>query len=89
VIGDLPVAAIDTGLILKIIEPLWTTKTVTATRLRGRLESVLDWAAARNYRTGENPARWRGHLDNCCRPARRWRRSTTTTPCHTPSCRRS
>jgi integrase len=63
VIGDLPVAAIDTGLIMQIIEPLWTTKTETASRLRGRLESILDWATARNYRTGENPARWRGHLD--------------------------
>ena len=48
---------------MQIIEPLWTTKTETASRLRGRLESILDWATARNYRTGENPARWRGHLD--------------------------
>jgi integrase len=74
VIGDLPVAAVDTGLIMRIIEPLWvgTTdaqgnavppKTETASRLRGRLESILDWATARNDRTGENPARWRGHLD--------------------------
>lgn len=44
-------------------EPLWSTKTETASRLRGRLESILDWATARGYRTGENPARWRGHLD--------------------------
>ena len=63
VIGDLPVAEIDTTLVLRIIEPLWTTKTETASRLRGRIESILDWATARNYRTGENPARWRGHLD--------------------------
>jgi integrase len=69
VVGDLPVAAIDTGLIMQIIEPLWTTKTETASRLRGRLESILDWATARNYRTGENPARWRGHLDKLL-PAR-------------------
>jgi integrase len=69
VIGELPVAAIDTGLILQIIEPLWTTKTETASRLRGRLESILDWATARSYRTGANPARWRGHLQQLL-PAR-------------------
>jgi integrase len=69
VIGDLPVAAIDTALIMQIIEPLWTTRTETASRLRGRLESILDWAKARNYRAGENPARWRGHLDQLL-PAR-------------------
>jgi integrase len=63
VIGDLPVADVDTTLVLRIIEPIWTTKTETASRLRGRIESILDWATARNYRTGENPARWRGHLD--------------------------
>jgi integrase len=56
-------------LILQIIEPLWTTKTETASRLRGRVESILDWATARNYRTGDNPARWRGHLQRLL-PAR-------------------
>jgi integrase len=61
-IGALPVAAIDTALVLKVIEPLWGTKTETASRLRGRIESILDWARVRGYRTGENPARWRGHL---------------------------
>ncbi len=69
VIGDLPVGEIDTGLVLKILEPIWTSKTETAGRVRGRLESVLDWAAARGYRNGENPARWRGHLDKLL-PAR-------------------
>jgi integrase len=49
--------------VLKVIEPLWTTKPETASRLRGRIESILDWASAREYRAGENPARWRGHLD--------------------------
>jgi integrase len=68
-IGDLPVGEIDTGLVLKILEPIWTSKTETAGRVRGRLESVLDWAAARGYRSGENPARWRGHLDKLL-PAR-------------------
>ena len=63
VIGKLPVADVDTGLILKILEPIWNTKTETASRLRGRIESVLSWATTRKYREGENPARWRGHLD--------------------------
>lgn len=61
--GDLSVADVDTPHILKILEPIWATKTETASRVRGRIESVLDWAAARNYRQGDNPARWRGHLD--------------------------
>lgn len=63
VIGELPVSAVDTGLILEIIEPIWTTKTETASRLRGRIEKILDWATPRGYRSGENPARWRGHLE--------------------------
>jgi integrase len=62
-LGDLPVAAVDRGLCLKVLEPIWHTKSETASRVRGRIESVLDWAAARGYRAGENPARWRGHLD--------------------------
>jgi integrase len=64
IIGDLPVAAIDTGLVLKVIEPIWNTKPETASRVRGRIESVLNWAKVREYRLGDNPARWRGHLDN-------------------------
>lgn len=62
VIGDLPVSEIDTPHVLKILEPIWKTKTETASRLRGRIETVLDSAKARGYRQGENPARWRGHL---------------------------
>jgi integrase len=56
----------DIGLpqVLKVLEPIWTTKTETATRVRSRIESVLNWATVRQYRTGANPARWRGHLDN-------------------------
>jgi hypothetical protein len=61
-IGKLSVAAIDTGLVLKVIEPIWSTKTETASRVRGRIESVLDWATVRGYRTGDNPARWKGHI---------------------------
>ncbi len=62
-IGDLPVGSVDTGAVVKIIEPLWREKTETASRLRGRIESILDYAKARGWREGENPARWRGHLD--------------------------
>ena len=63
VIGALPVQAVDTGLVLKVLEPIWTAKPETASRVRGRLESILDFAKVRGYRDGENPARWRGHLD--------------------------
>ena len=69
VFGDLPVQAIDVTLVMKAVEPIWKTKTETASRVRQRIESVLDWATARGYRKGENPARWRGHLDNLL-PAR-------------------
>lgn len=62
-INDLPVDAIDTALVLKCLEPQWATKCETMTRVRQRIETVLDWAAARKLRIGENPARWRGHLD--------------------------
>ncbi|WP_087724472.1 tyrosine-type recombinase/integrase [Pandoraea sp. PE-S2T-3] len=62
--GSLPIADIDTGLVMKVLEPIWISKTETASRLRGRIESVLDWATARGHRTGENPARWKGHLDH-------------------------
>jgi integrase len=68
-IGTLPVQAIDTALVLKVLEPIWTTKPETAGRVRGRIEAVLDWAKVREYRQGENPARWRGHLDKLL-PAR-------------------
>jgi integrase len=63
VIGGLSVQTVDTGLVLKVLEPIWTTKPETAGRVRGRLESILDFAKVRDYRDGENPARWRGHLD--------------------------
>jgi integrase len=63
VIGALSIAAIDTALVLKVLEPIWNTKSETASRVRGRIESVIDWGKARGYRQGENPARWRGHLD--------------------------
>ena len=69
VFGSLPVQAVDVGLVMKALEPIWQTKPETASRLRGRIEAVLDWATVREYRKGENPARWRGHLDKLL-PAR-------------------
>jgi integrase len=64
VIGRLSILAIDTGLVLKVLEPIWKTKPETASRVRGRIEAILDWAKVRGLRQGENPARWRGHLDH-------------------------
>jgi integrase len=64
IMGKLPVQAIDTALVMKVLEPIWQKKTETAKRLRGRIECILDWAKVREYRQGENPARWRGHLEN-------------------------
>ena len=64
VFGGLPVQAVDVGLVMRALEPIWTAKPETAGRVRGRVESVLDWATSRGYRQGENPARWRGHLEN-------------------------
>jgi len=64
VFGHLPVAVIDTGLVVKCLAPIWESKTETASRVRGRIESVLGWATTSGYRTGENPARWKGHLEN-------------------------
>ena len=64
VFGSLPVQAVDTGFVMRVLEPVWATKTETAKRLRGRIESILDWARVKGYRAGENPARWKGHLDH-------------------------
>lgn len=68
-IGNLQLSHIDTSHVVGILEAIWNTKTETASRLRGRIESVLDWAKVRGYRKGENPARWKGHLDHIL-PAR-------------------
>lgn len=62
-IGSMPVEDIDLPHVLACLEPIWRTKTETASRVRGRIESVLDWATVRKYRSGDNPARWKGHLD--------------------------
>jgi integrase len=62
VFGSVPVQDIDIDLVMKVLEPLWSKKTETARRVRGRIEIILDWAKVRGYRSGENPARWRGNL---------------------------
>jgi integrase len=63
-IGKTQVDQIDTPAVLRVLQPIWKTKTETATRVRARVEAVLDWAKVGGYRTGENPARWNGHLDH-------------------------
>jgi hypothetical protein len=67
--GDLPVSEVSTAQVMAALQPIWTQKPETASRVRGRIEAVLDYAKAREWRTGENPARWRGHVANML-PAR-------------------
>jgi hypothetical protein len=64
VIGDLSVRDIDDGLVVRVLQPIWTAKLETATRVRSRMKSVLDWATVSGFRKGENPARWTGHLEH-------------------------
>jgi integrase len=68
IINDLPVAAIDTGLVRKVLEPIWYTIPESASRMRGRIERVLAWATVAGYRSGDNPARWTGHLKELLPP---------------------
>ncbi len=63
VFGTLPVSSVNTALVLRVLQPLWSVKTETASRLRGRIEKILDRAKVQGYRTGDNPAAWRGHLE--------------------------
>jgi len=63
-IGDRDIASIDTEAVLAILKPIWIEKTETASRVRGRIETVLDYARVRQWRTGDNPARWKGNLDH-------------------------
>jgi integrase len=63
IIGDLPVQVIDTALIMEVLQPIWTEKPETAGRVRSRIEAILSWATVSGYRQGENPARWRNHID--------------------------
>lgn len=69
IFGDVPVQAVDTGAVMRVLQPIWAEKTETASRLRGRIENVLDYATARDWRAGDNPARWKGHLQRLL-PAR-------------------
>ncbi|THT95453.1 DUF4102 domain-containing protein [Lampropedia puyangensis] len=71
VMGKLMVKDVAQTHVLQVLEPIWKTKTETATRIRGRMESVLDWATVRHYRDGDNPARWKGHLDKLLAPPTR------------------
>ncbi len=64
VFGKISARLIDTAIVVKALQPIWTTKPETAARVRGRVEAVLDWAKAIGHRDGDNPARWRGHLEN-------------------------
>jgi len=68
-LGSLSVQSIDAALVMRVLRPIWDKKPETASRLRGRIEAVLDWAKVHGYRAGDNPARWRGHLDKLL-PAR-------------------
>jgi integrase len=63
VIGSIYVREVEQSHVMRVLEPIWLTKNETATRLRGRIENILDWARVSGYRSGDNPARWRGHLD--------------------------
>ena len=62
-LGDTPVAEIGVHDVLRVLEPIWQTKTETASRLRGPIEAVLAWATVAGHREGDNPAPWRGCLD--------------------------
>jgi integrase len=64
VIGDLPVADVELPHVIACLKPIWSTKTETASRVRGRIEDVLDWATVNGYRSGDNPAKWTGNLEH-------------------------
>jgi integrase len=64
VLGRLPIGAVDTAMVMKVLEPIWTRLPETASRLRMRIERILAWATVQGFRAGENPARWRDHLDH-------------------------
>src|SRR4029077_7719763 len=74
--GKLSIQAIDRALVLTVLEPIWKTKPETANRVRGRIEAILDWAKVRGLRQGENPARWRGHLNHLLPATSKVRRVT-------------
>jgi integrase len=69
--GNVAIENVTVAHVTKVLDPIWKTKNETAGRLRGRIENILDWAAVRGYRSGDNPARWRGHLQKAMPPVRR------------------
>ena len=85
----LPVDAVGTDDVLSLLKPLWAKKHETASRLRGRIERALDAAKAQGLRSGENPARWRGHLASSPRRSASASRVGTMPPCPMSKCRRS
>jgi hypothetical protein len=85
IIGDVPVAQVDTTMITRILEPIWSKKTETANRVRGRIEQILNRAATRGLRPSENPARWRGHLENVLPARELWHLFGITPPSLTQS----
>ena len=85
VFGSLPVQAIDTAMVTKVLGPIWKEKTETATRVRQRMEAVMDWATAHGHRSGDNPARWRGHLDKLLPKRSKVQRKSTMMRCPIPS----
>ena len=89
VLGGLAVAAIDTPEVTKVLDPDLAGKPETASRVRGRIERVLDWSKVRGYRTGENPARWRGHLDQVFPARGKVRKVAPSRPCRSTTSRRS
>jgi hypothetical protein len=84
IFGKLPVSAVDSGLVLRALKAIWLTKPETASRLRGRIESVLDWARVHGYRGGETQPAGRVISTICCRPALRYVGSNIIPPCPTP-----
>jgi integrase len=76
IIGKLPVKQVDAAYVMRVLNPIWSTKTETASRVRGRIESILDWATAMGHREGENPARWKGKLDHLLPKASKVKRIT-------------
>jgi Arm DNA-binding domain len=87
-LGALPVASIDTPLVVKALSEVWQSAPETGARLRGRIEAILDWATVSGYRSGDNPARWNGHLEICWQhPANV--ESSTWPQCHGARCRNS
>ena len=83
-IGD-----VTTAHVMKVLEPIWATRTQTAKKLRARIENVLGWATTSGFRTGDNPARWKGHLENLLAKPSAVYKVQHMPALSTPTCRRS